>query len=236
MRINKFLAKCGLGSRRKVEELILSGKIKVNHEIITDLGRDINLEVDKVYFEEKELKVVDEQLYYMLNKPKDYICSKTDKFNRKPVLTLIKDNTNTLFTVGRLDYKTEGLLLITNDGEWANNIIHPKSQIRKKYEVEILGKLNNINKEKIEKGIVIDGKKTLPAKIEVLSVLNDKTKLYITIYEGRNREIRKLFEYVGNKVTYLKRLSIGKLELGKLKLGEYRQLTKEEKIMVFIKE
>ena len=206
MRINKFLAKCGLGSRRKVEQLILSGKIKVNHEIITDLGRDINLEVDKVYFLEKELNLVDEKIYYMLNKPINFICSKTDSFNRKTALSLIKDNTNTLFTVGRLDYKTEGLLLVTNDGEWANEIIHPRSEVSKKYLVEILGNLSKESKLKIEKGIVIDGKKTLPSKIEILKVENRKTILYITIYEGRNREIRKLFESVGNKVVSLKRI------------------------------
>lgn len=236
MRINKYLAQCGLGSRRKVEDLILSGKIKVNNEIVNELGKDVKIDTDKVYFQNKLLNLTEKYFYYMLNKPQDYICSKTDDFNRKPVLSLIKDDTNTLFTVGRLDYKTEGLLLITNDGKWANEIIHPRSEISKKYWVEVSGNLSKESKLKIEKGIVIDGKKTLPSKIEILKEENRKTILHITIYEGRNREIRKLFESVGNRVVYLKRLKIGKLELGKLPIGKYRELTEKEKQLVFIKE
>jgi len=236
MRINKYLAQCGLGSRRKVEDLILSGKIKINNEIVNELGKYVNIDTDKVYFQNKLLNLTEKKFYYMLNKPQDYICSKTDNFNRKPVLSLINDDTNTLFTVGRLDYKTEGLLLITNDGKWANEIIHPRSEISKKYLVEVFGNLSKESKLKIERGIVIDGKKTLPSKIEILKEENKKTIVHITIYEGRNREIRKLFESVGNKVIYLKRIKIGKLELGNLQIGKYRELTEKEKQMVFIKE
>ena len=172
----------------------------------------------------------------MLNKPKDYICSKTDDFGRKPVLELIGDKTNTLFTVGRLDFKTEGLLLVTNDGDWANDIIHPRNEISKTYEVQIVGKLSNQSKQQIEEGIEIDGRKTLPAKINILKTEINSTKLNITIYEGRNREIRKLFAAVNHKVSFLKRLSIGKLKLGDLPTGKFRKLTEQEKKLVFIKE
>ena len=232
MRINKFLASCGLGSRRKVEELIIQGKITVNNEITRDLSLDIT-DADKVYFNDKLLELPKESVYIMLNKPKCYITSMKDEKDRRVVIDLLKGLKQKVFPVGRLDYNTQGLLLLTNDGDFANNIIHPSKHISKTYEVSTKYLLTNKQMNQIRRGIVIDEKRTLPAKIEFCNKDENYFYYHITIYEGRNREIRKMFEFLNVKIYSLKRLSIGGLELGDLPEGNYRYLNQSEIKKIF---
>lgn len=233
MRINKFLASCGIGSRRKVEEYILDNKIMVNGKIICELGYDVK-ETDKVSYNGKLLTLEDKKIYIMLNKPKCYITSLSDEQGRKVVTDLLKGIKERVFPVGRLDYNTEGLLLLTNDGDWANKIIHPSGEIGKTYEVKL--KYNPTNKQlnDLRRGILIDGKKTLPSKVEVISFEDPYYIIHITIFEGRNREIRKMFEQLNLKIYNLKRLSIGGLHLGSLEMGKYKILTKNDINKVFM--
>ena len=235
MRINKFLANSGLGSRRKVEELILNGNISINGITMKDLSYDVK-DSDIVKFNNSIVKIDNEKVYLMLNKPKCYITSTKDEKDRRIVMDLIRGCKHKVFPVGRLDFNTQGLLLLTNDGEWANNIIHPSKHIEKTYEVSLKYVPSNKQLNELRKGIIIDGRRTLPAKAKIVDKVDDYYILNITIYEGRNREIRKMFEYLGLKIYALKRVSIGGLELGDLKEGKFRYLTNEEKNNVFLGE
>ncbi len=232
MRINKYLAACELGSRRKVEEYILKGDISVNDSIISELGFDVK-DSDIVKYRGKVVKPQTNKVYLMLNKPKCYITTKSDEKDRRIVMDLVKSCKEQVFPVGRLDYNTEGLLLLTNDGDWANNITHPSKNIPKTYEVKTKFQLNNKQIKALQSGIVIDGKKTLPAKVEVLGTEGEYYVSNITIFEGRNREIRKMFDAIALKIYNLKRLSIGSLQLGDLKMGKFRYLEKKEIQLVF---
>ena len=232
MRINKYLASCGLGSRRKVEQLILDGKISVNGKIIKELGFDV-LDSDKVKFLDKLVSPVSDKVYIMLNKPKCYITSMSDEKDRKIVIDLLKGCKYKVFPVGRLDYNTQGLLLLTNDGIWANEITHPSKHIPKTYEVLLKYELTNKQMNQIRNGIVIDDRRTLPAKVKVIDKIDGYYVTHVTIYEGRNREIRKIFETLELKIYGLKRLKIGELELGNLEEGKYRYLTSNEVNSVF---
>ena len=232
MRINKYLATCELGSRRKVEEFVKLGQVKVNDNVITDLSYDVK-DSDKVYFKGQLLSVQTKKVYIMLNKPKCYITSLKDEKDRKIVTDLLVDVKEKVFPVGRLDYNTEGLLLLTNDGDWANEITHPSKHIAKTYEVKLKYPLSSRQAMQINNGILIDDRKTLPAKIKLIKQSEDFFVYNITIYEGRNREIRKMFEFLNLKIYNLKRISIGSLAIGNLKEGKYRYLKSNEKEMVF---
>ncbi len=232
MRINKYLATCGLGSRRGVEELITKGDISVNGKVVTDLSYDVSSN-DLVKYKGKIVSLVEDKVYIMLNKPKCYITSTKDEQGRKVVLDLLKGCKYKVFPVGRLDYNTQGLLLLTNDGDWANNIIHPSKHISKTYVVTTKYMLTNKQLNQIRNGIVIDGKRTLPAKLELVDKDDNLFYYHITIYEGRNREIRKMFEFLGLKIYSLQRIQIGLLELGLLEEGKYRYLDKKEIKLVF---
>lgn len=232
MRINKYLATCELGSRRRVEEFVKLGQVKVNDNVITDLSYDVK-DSDKVYFKGQLLSVQTKKVYIMLNKPKCYITSLKDEKDRKIVTDLLVDVKEKVFPVGRLDYNTEGLLLLTNDGDWANEITHPSKHIAKTYEVKLKYPLSSRQAMQINNGILIDDRKTLPAKIKLIKQSEDFFVYNITIYEGRNREIRKMFEFLNLKIYNLKRISIGGLSIGNLKEGKYRYLKSNEKEMVF---
>lgn len=235
MRINKYLADCGIGSRRKVEEYILNKKVKVNDVVVTDLATQIS-QGDVVKFNNKIVEPISKKVYIILNKPSGYITTVSDLYNRKTVLDLFKDIEYRIYPVGRLDYDTEGLLLLTNDGDFANKVIHPSSNICKCYEVIVENPLTTDEMKVLTSGMVIDGYKTTPAKLEnYRKVGPHKFMFNLTIFEGRNRQIRKMIEGVNNKVIYLKRISIGKLTIGKLKTGEYRFLTQEELKKIFKK-
>ena len=232
MRINKYLATCGLGSRRSVEELIKKGLISINNKVVTDLSFDVSSS-DIVKYNGKNLSLVEDKVYIMLNKPRCYITSTKDDQGRKVVLDLLKGCKYKIFPVGRLDYNTEGLLLLTNDGDWANNITHPSNHIAKTYAVSTKYMLTNKQLNQIRNGIIIDNRRTLPAKINLVDKDDSHYFYHITIYEGRNREIRKMFEFLELKIYSLKRLQIGNLLLGDLEEGKYRYLDKKEINKVF---
>lgn len=233
MRINKYLASAGLASRRKVEQLILNGKIKVNGKIITDLAFNIG-ESDIVEYNNEKLSLPSKNIYIMLNKPKCYITAVSDDRGRKTVMHLIKDKELRLFPVGRLDYNTEGLLLITNDGDFANNVIHPSNSIGKTYEVTTKQNLTHSHKASLRNGIVINGVKTSPALVTLVQKVDEENYVTtITIFEGRNRIIRNMFKELNLKIYNLKRIKIGSLDLGNLKTGSYKYLTANDIEKIF---
>ena len=223
MRINKYIASCGICSRRKAEEYVLQGKVKVNEKLIKDLSTNIDEKNDKVYIDNKLIKLENTNVYIMLNKPKGYVTTNSEQFNRKSTSDLIYEDVR-VFPIGRLDMYTEGLLLLTNDGEFANKMMHPKNEIKKVYEVNVDKKITDENIKKLQDGVDIGGYVTKPAKVEKIDEYNMK----IIISEGKNRQVRKMCEAVSLKVKNLKRIQIGNLKLGNLKLGEYRILTPKE--------
>ena len=228
VRINKYLAQCNLGSRRSVEKLIIAGKISVNGKVKIDLSLQIDPKEDVIIFEGKEVIPKKENIYLMLNKPKKYLVSKKDDFDRRLVYDLLPDFGTNLFYIGRLDYMSEGLLLLTNDGDFAEKIIHPKYKLEKVYKVKIKGRITDDNIGKLRTGIVLNGKKTKPAIVFVNSVKNNTSTLKITIFEGRKRQIRYMLKSVGSEVLELKRLQIGNVKLNKLPLGMWRMLKPSE--------
>ncbi|WBW95094.1 pseudouridine synthase [Oceanirhabdus sp. W0125-5] len=226
-RLQKYLARCGIASRRKCEVLITDGKVKVNGEVITELGFKIDPNNDEVIYNGKLIKDEEIKKYIMLNKPLNTISSAKDERGRTTVVDLI-NIPERIYPIGRLDYDTTGMLLLTNDGEIFNSIMHPSRKINKVYEAKIKG---NPTKEEIQRfcnGVVIDGYKTANAKFEVLKSGTDYSEVRITIHEGKNRQVRKMCDAIGHKVVKLKRVSIGDLRLGKLKIGEWRELSKKE--------
>ena len=227
MRINKFLSTLGIASRRTIDKYIEEGRITVNgNTAIT--GMDIS-ENDNIFIDGEKIKTnIDEKkVYFMLNKPLEVLSSSSDNRGRKTVVDLIKTDKR-IFPVGRLDYMTSGLILLTNDGELFNRIVHPKSEIYKKYYVKIWGKIKKEEIDVLKKGILLDDGKTLPAKISGIKYDKNKTSMYISIREGRNRQIRRMIEKFEYRVLMLRREKIGELSLGDLPEGKYRELTKQE--------
>lgn len=228
IRLQKYIADCGVASRRKAEELILHKKVMVNQNVVTEMGLKINPDKDIVKVDGKLIKPENEKVYIMLNKPTGYITTSKDEHKRETVLELVKDIKYRIYPVGRLDYDTSGLLLLTNDGDFANKLIHPKFQIDKTYVVEFIGILKKDQLETLRKGVKIEDYVTEPAKVEIVGLKGNTTTLNITIHQGKNRQVRKMFEAVGHKVTKLKRVFFGNLSLGKLKEGHWRHLSKQE--------
>lgn len=227
MRLQKYLANCGVASRRKCEEYILEGRVKVNGSVITELGTQVSSD-DEVMWDEKRIHYEEDYVYYLLNKPIGYVTTVKDEKDRPTVLEFFKDIDKRIFPVGRLDYYTSGLLILTNDGELTYALTHPKHAVNKTYHVKIEGNIGEEAIEKLRKGILIEGKKTAPAKVEVIKKYPNTTQLALTIHEGRNRQIRKMCEAVGHPVQQLQRISIGELVQGRLKPGQYRKLTEKE--------
>lgn len=226
MRINKFLAKCNLGSRRKVEELIKNGEIVVNGKICTDLSTQIT-DKDYVKYNGKNLKNKTSNIYIALNKPKNYIVSYSDEFGRKTIYELLPEKLHNLKYIGRLDYDSEGLLILTNDGDFANELTHPKYKLPKTYEVLIQGKIEMEKIEQLKNGIIIEHKKTLPANVKIIKQNKNNTLLHITITQGRKRQIRLMIKAIGSEVINLLRIKIGNLELGDLKSGKWTFIDKK---------
>ena len=227
MRINKFLSTLGIASRRTIDKYIEEGRITVNgNTAIT--GMDIS-ENDNIFIDGEKIKTnIDEKkVYFMLNKPLEVLSSSSDNRGRKTVVDLIKTDKR-IFPIGRLDYMTSGLILLTNDGELFNRIVHPKSEIYKKYYVKIFGEIKKEEIAELKKGVLLNDGKTLPAKISGIKYDKNKTSMYISIREGRNRQIRRMIEKFGYKVLMLRREKIGELSLGDLPEGKYRELTKQE--------
>ncbi len=227
MRINKFIAGHSAFSRRKADLLIKNGEVKLNGKVTTNLGTDINIDKDIVEIRNEKIDTKTTKVYLALNKPVGYITSRADNLNRKTIMELLPKNQN-LKPTGRLDKETEGLILITNDGDFINRYTHPKFECEKEYFAQIYGQLTDNNKEKLEKGVEIEGKKTAPAKIHIQKIQKTKTSLTIVIHEGRKRQIRKIFDSISHPVKYLQRIRIGQIKLGNLEKGKFRPLTKKE--------
>ena len=230
MRINKFLAQAGLGSRRACEKFVLEGKIKINGKIITNLATDIDPEKDKITFEDKLLKITQRKIYLILNKPSGYLVTSSDPFKRKTVLDLVPIFPERIFPIGRLDKSSCGLMILTNDGDLTNKIMHPKKKIPKVYLVKVKGILSQSQINKLRYGVILDDDRTLPAKVYIKSYnqSNDITKLRMILYEGRNRQIRRMIKEIGNRVISLKRVQIGVIKLGRLPEGHWRFLKYKE--------
>lgn len=227
MRINKYLAESGVCSRRAADKLITDGLVKKNGKICT-LGEEVDVSNDKVTVEGKPVNVVKTFEYYIMNKPKGYVCTVKDDKDRKTVMDLLPKNTSRIFPVGRLDYDSEGLLLFTNDGELAFKLTHPKNEIPKTYLVKTEKPVTDKDLSVLRSGVVIDGVKTKKCNVTLIETTKKGSKLNVTITEGRNRQIRKMFEAVNNCVDFLKRTKIGDLKLTGLNRGEIRKLSKEE--------
>ena len=221
MRLNKYIADAGVCSRRKADEMIKEGRVTVNKKEAS-LGMDISPD-DVVRVDGERIRINTVYEYYMLNKPKRVICSNEDRFGRRLAIDYIKSKKR-LFTYGRLDYMTEGLIIISNDGEVYNHVMHPRKKLYKSYIAKLSREVEEKDIEAWKHGVVIDRKRTAPAKVKKL----DKKEVRIAIFEGRNRQIRKMVEILGYTVDSLKRVKVGELTLGHLQPGDYRALTEEE--------
>lgn len=227
VRINKFLQSCGVGSRRACDKLIEDGCVKVNGKVC-EVGKEIDERHDSVTLNGKKLAVVNKFLYYIMNKPKGYVCTVKDDLGRKTVMDLLPRTATRVVPVGRLDYDSEGLLLFTNDGNMINRLTHPRNEVPKTYRIKIEGQVTEPMLNKIRAGVEIDGKVTDKSVIRIISCDDKFTKLSVTIKEGRNRQVRKMFEAIGKEVVFLKRVKIGDLELKGLDRGECRPLSNYE--------
>ena len=227
IRLNKFLAKAGIASRRKCDDLILAGRIKVNDSVITKLGFRIEEERDRVMFDDKPVGTPVSFHYLILNKPTGYVTTAHDQFNRHTVMDLLPLEER-LFPVGRLDYDTTGLLLITNDGDLANQLIHPRFKVEKTYHVLLNKLIKPVALHNLQQGVVLDGKKTAPCKMQQIRVIDNCSLLEVKIHEGRNRQIKRMFELFEYTVDSLDRIAFGPLHLTGLKRGEWRYLKKAE--------
>lgn len=228
-RLQKYMSRCGFASRRKSEILIQEGKVKVNGEVVTVLGTKIDPEKDIVEVQGKKLEPVEIKTTVILNKPAGYVTTARDQFGRPSVTDLIDIPDVRLYPVGRLDYQTTGLLLLTNDGDLAYLLTHPSRHIKKVYQATLKGQITSKEVQQLEEGVVLDdGYKTAPAKVTVLSVRGQVSKVEITIYEGKNHQVRRMTNAVGLPVLKLKRIQEGPLRLGTLAEGSYRVLSEKE--------
>ena len=225
VRLNKYLADCGVGSRRECDRLIADGVVTVNGKV-AKLGMEVS-EHDQITVNGKRVGDKQKNYYLMLHKPKGYVTTVKDDLGRKTVMDLIDVNAR-LYPVGRLDYDTEGLLILTNDGDLANRLTHPRNEVNKTYVCRISGMLTDKERLQLERGVLIDGIKTAPARVRILKQDQHHTRCEVTIHEGRNRQVKKMFEAVGKEVEFLKRVAVGDLRLGGLKRGEYRFLNDYE--------
>ncbi|HHU84837.1 MAG TPA: rRNA pseudouridine synthase [Clostridiales bacterium] len=227
-RLQKYLASCGIASRRKAEELIARGDVKVNGRVAR-IGDKVDTNKDIVHVAGRRLDVQRQNVYLMLNKPRGVVTTMSDEMGRRCVAELVSDIDTRVYPVGRLDKDSEGLLIMTNDGRLSNALMHPSTHVPKTYRVTVRAKVTEDMLVTLSTGVVIEGKKTLPASVRVLVEEPERTVLEFVLKEGKNRQIRKMLEAVGiAEIAKLKRIKIGPLVLGNLKYGAYRQLTKEE--------
>ena len=226
MRINKYIASAGICSRRKADELIEQGRVKVNGAVLREPGFDVS-EGDLVLVDGKPVTGSERFVYYALNKPAGYVTTTSDEMDRPTVMELMTEVSARVFPVGRLDYETTGLLIMTNDGDLANHITHPSKKVFKTYLAEIDGEISLGQAEQLRRGVDIGGYTTRPAQVEILRQAGH-SKVRISISEGKNRQVRRMFKAVGFNVVSLQRISIGRVLLGHLHEGHYRRLTAEE--------
>lgn len=224
-RLQKYLAECGIASRRKCEEYIIQGKVQVNGKTITELGVKVNPEKDKITFEGKNVKQEERKVYILLNKPIGYVTTSDEQFGRDKVLDLVKVRERVV-PVGRLDMYTSGALILTNDGDFVYRVTHPKHEITKTYTVTVKGIIKNEEVEQLRKGVKIDDYTTRPAKVKILKTDEEKdiSRLEITIHEGKNRQVRRMCESVGRRIIALHRSKIGNIGVKDIELGKWRYL------------
>ena len=225
-RLHKILAHCGIGSRRECETIIEQGRVEVGGKVVTKLGTKIDPGEEEIRVDGERVKV-EGRVYYLVNKPRGYICTSSDDFGRPRVIDLIRDDRR-IYTVGRLDEQSEGLILLTNDGNLANIICHPRYQVDKTYRLTIPGRVTPEQLDRIGRGVWLAEGKTAPADIRRVDRRGTRTMVTITLWEGRNRELRRMFAKVDLKVSHLLRTAIGPLQMGDLAVGAYRKLTPSE--------
>lgn len=227
IRLNKYIASSGVSSRRAADQLILEGRVAVNGKTVTEPGTQIKEDNDTVTVDKVRVKAVSSYTYIMFNKPKGVVTTAKDELNRKTVFDYVKTDKR-LFTVGRLDYDSEGLLILTNDGDLTQSLTHPKNMIAKHYVVKIEGEISESDLAILRKGVTVDNVKYNRCKVELLSFENGLSRLSVSIFEGKNREIRKMFSAVEKNVVFLKRVAIENLRLGGVSRGAWRYLNDEE--------
>ena len=227
MRLNKYIASAGICSRRKADELIAAGNVKINGAVMREMGYDVQ-EGDQVSVNGRPIEASEKKVYLALNKPLGCVTSMDDDRDRSTVADLVKDIPQRVFPVGRLDYNTTGLLLMTNDGDLAYRLTHPKHEIGKTYVALVSGVISDVRLNRLRRGVDIGGFVTSPAKVRVLKQNPHSTVVEITIHEGKNRQVRKMFNAVGNKVMKLERTAIGDIRLGHQLPGHWRKLTRQE--------
>lgn len=229
IRLQKYMSKCGIASRRKSEDIILDGRVKVNEKIVTELGTKIDVYNDVVKVDDKVISEIDKKIYIMLNKPEGYITTADDELGRKNVFDLIPElKKYSLHTVGRLDKDTSGLLILTNDGDFTFKVTHPKHQIKKTYIAVVKGIPDNEKIRQFENGLLIDGYVTSAAELKIVKKMKNSSVLKIIIHEGKKRQVRYMCEKIGHPVTKLKRVQIGNVKLDDLESGKWRHLSKRE--------
>lgn len=226
-RLQKILAHAGIGSRRHCEELISAGRVTVNGKRVTEMGFLVDPQKDTICCDGMPIKE-EKKIYYLLNKPRGYTCTNYDELGRLRVIDLLGHVSQRIYTVGRLDVDSEGLIILTNDGEFTNLLTHPRYSIPKTYLVEVMGHITNDDVNALKQGIWLSEGKTLPARIENVKSGSKTSKLEITLREGRNREIRRIIARLGYEVRALSRIKIGWLSDPQLKIGKYRRLSDNE--------
>ena len=227
IRLQKFLSECGAASRRKAEELIVSGAVRVNWQVVT-LGTRIDPDRDKVTLHGKRVVRQRQNVYVMLHKPRGFVTTMSDEMDRKCVAELVQDVGTRVYPVGRLDRESEGLLLMTNDGAFAQMLMHPSHHIGKTYRVTVRPTVTDEQITQLTTGMMIDGRRTAPAEVRIVTREPERVVMEVILYEGRNRQIRKMCEALGLEVARLKRTAIGNVKLGMLHPGDWRQLTDRE--------
>ena len=228
MRLQKYIAQCGVASRRAAEKIISQGGVRVNGEIIDFMGFEVDPKTDTVEVDSKVLHEEKKKYYIMLNKPKNYVTTVSDDLGRPTVMELVEDIDARIYPVGRLDFETSGLLLMTNDGDFANSVTHPASEINKVYIAVTDKPLDEEQLNALREGVIIDDFKTSPARVENLKKVKYGFEVKITIHEGKNRQVRKMLEAVGARAVSLKRISVGSITLGNLPEGKWRKLSDAE--------
>lgn len=227
-RLQKILSRAGISSRRAAEKIILEGRVTVDGKIISELGTKADAEKNKICVDGKILNFDEEKIYLLLNKPKNFLCTVKDDRGRKTVLDLIPEISARIYPVGRLDFDSEGLILLTNDGELTNLLLHPKFKIKKTYRAKIFGDLTEEKIKKLRAGVELDDGLTAPAEVFLISREKNFSVVEITIHEGRNRQIRRMFAAVGCEVKKLKRIKFANLTLKGVGVGKFRRLTSAE--------
>ena len=228
IRLQKVLAQAGVASRREAEKMILSGKVKVDGKVIKELGTKADPEKNDIEVDGRSISKAERKAYYLLNKPKGYVTTMRDPQGRRTVNDLLKDIDERVYPVGRLDYDTTGVLIITNDGELANALAHPKKEIEKCYHALVRGIPSNEALKRLREGVHLEDGKTAPARVKVLEIKGNTSWLEIIIHEGKNRQVKRMCEAVKHKVLKLKRTRFGPLELGDLRSGDLKELTRNE--------